>query len=54
MSIRVSLSSVSQDSKLLNPRRGWRNAHFIGSWSEVQVTAWDLGLASQVGAVLQD
>lgn len=51
MWISVSLSFVSHSSKLSNLRReGW----LIVGWLHVQMTTWDLWLASEVGAVLWD
>ena len=54
VSISVSLSSLSCSSKLGIFRKECGDPWFIGCWWEVQVTAWDLRLASQAGAVLWD
>lgn len=52
INLSISLSSVSDYSKLSNQRSRLWEPRSITCWSEVLVTPWDLRLVSDVGAVL--
>ena len=49
----IFLNFVSWSSKLSNPRQESEKLPLIASLSEVQVTTWDLGLASELGTAFR-